>query len=312
MRGKQVGAKADKLVGRIIPAHAGQTTISKKLRSEITDHPRACGANGCVSFLRHFRFGSSPRMRGKRQTRMHMASRPRIIPAHAGQTRLGVMSVGDGTDHPRACGANLLLRISFTPAFGSSPRMRGKPLGSGQRSQRRRIIPAHAGQTYVTSDGNNNGPDHPRACGANSLPMTFIIDRNGSSPRMRGKLGHVHDRAGEARIIPAHAGQTFRRSASCTRWPDHPRACGANACATSSDISRSGSSPRMRGKLELRKQPDGRVRIIPAHAGQTPTSPSEAPATSDHPRACGANPLSLSHRAVTPGSSPRMRGKLLA
>ena len=167
-------------------------------------------------------------MRGKRQTRMHMASRPRIIPAHAGQTRLGVMSVGDGTDHPRACGANLLLRISFTPAFGSSPRMRGKPLGSGQRSQRRRIIPAHAGQTYVTSDGNNNGPDHPRACGANSLPMTFIIDRNGSSPRMRGKLGHVHDRAGEARIIPAHAGQTFRRSASCTRWPDHPRACGAN------------------------------------------------------------------------------------
>ena len=250
-------------------------------------------------------------MRGKRMRFIPSSLSLRIIPAHAGQTRLGVMSVGDGTDHPRACGANLLLRISFTPAFGSSPRMRGKPLGSGQRSQRRRIIPAHAGQTYVTSDGNNNGPDHPRACGANSLPMTFIIDRNGSSPRMRGKLGHVHDRAGEARIIPAHAGQTFRRSASCTRWPDHPRACGANACATSSDISRSGSSPRMRGKLELRKQPDGRVRIIPAHAGQTPTSPSEAPATSDHPRACGANPLSLSHRAVTPGSSPRMRGKLV-
>ena len=250
-------------------------------------------------------------MRGKRMRFIPSSLSLRIIPAHAGQTRLGVMSVGDGTDHPRACGANLLLRISFTPTFGSSPRMRGKPLGSGQRSQRRRIIPAHAGQTYVTSDGNNNGPDHPRACGANSLPMTFIIDRNGSSPRMRGKLGHVHDRAGEARIIPAHAGQTFRRSASCTRWPDHPRACGANACATSSDISRSGSSPRMRGKLELRKQPDGRVRIIPAHAGQTPTSPSEAPATSDHPRACGANPLSLSHRAVTPGSSPRMRGKLV-
>ena len=208
MRGKQVGAKADKLVGRIIPAHAGQTTISKKLRSEITDHPRACGANGCVSFLRHFRFGSSPRMRGKRQTRMHMASRPRIIPAHAGQT-------------------------------------------------------------YVTSDGNNNGPDHPRACGANSLPMTFIIDRNGSSPRMRGKLGHVHDRAGEARIIPAHAGQTFRRSASCTRWPDHPRACGANACATSSDISRSGSSPRMRGKQHPGQGRRALRRIIPAHAGQT-------------------------------------------
>ena len=127
---------------------------------------------------------------------------------------------------------------------------------------------------------------------------------------MRGKLAadDVHHR--QERIIPAHAGQTFRRSASCTRWPDHPRACGANACATSSDISRSGSSPRMRGKLELRKQPDGRVRIIPAHAGQTPTSPSEAPATSDHPRACGANAFSSLNFCHPDGSSPRMRGKL--
>ena len=249
-------------------------------------------------------------MRGKRMRFIPSSLSLRIIPAHAGQTTNQNAHGVSTSDHPRACGANQTWRHERGRRHGSSPRMRGKLAAANLFHAGVRIIPAHAGQTYVTSDGNNNGPDHPRACGANSLPMTFIIDRNGSSPRMRGKLGHVHDRAGEARIIPAHAGQTFRRSASCTRWPDHPRACGANACATSSDISRSGSSPRMRGKLELRKQPDGRVRIIPAHAGQTPTSPSEAPATSDHPRACGANPLSLSHRAVTPGSSPRMRGKL--
>ena len=187
-------------------------------------------------------------MRGKRMRFIPSSLSLRIIPAHAGQTTNQNAHGVSTSDHPRACGANQTWRHERGRRHGSSPRMRGKPLGSGQRSQRRRIIPAHAGQTYVTSDGNNNGPDHPRACGANSLPMTFIIDRNGSSPRMRGKLGHVHDRAGEARIIPAHAGQTFRRSASCTRWPDHPRACGANLSGDGSDTIGDGSSPRMRGK----------------------------------------------------------------
>ena len=255
------------------------------------------------------RYGSSPRMRGKRQTRMHMASRPRIIPAHAGQTRLGVMSVGDGTDHPRACGANLLLQISFTPAFGSSPRMRGKPLGSGQRSQRRRIIPAHAGQTYVTSDGNNNGPDHPRACGANSLPMTFIIDRNGSSPRMRGKRSGARLRVRAGRIIPAHAGQTCPATARTPSETDHPRACGANIIDNDDRYHTYGSSPRMRGKLHRRTPIQVLFRIIPAHAGQTCLRSTRLVSVPDHPRACGANFCHTLSIATCTGSSPRMRGK---
>ena len=187
-------------------------------------------------------------MRGKRMRFIPSSLSLRIIPAHAGQTTNQNAHGVSTSDHPRACGANQTWRHERGRRHGSSPRMRGKLAAANLFHAGVRIIPAHAGQTYVTSDGNNNGPDHPRACGANSLPMTFIIDRNGSSPRMRGKLGHVHDRAGEARIIPAHAGQTFRRSASCTRWPDHPRACGANHCESNCVAVRPGSSPRMRGK----------------------------------------------------------------
>ena len=71
---------------RIIPAHAGQTWTAVTGRNAGTDHPRACGANFCMS-MRVLRFiGSSPRMRGKQLRReLHKVAR-RIIPAHAGQT----------------------------------------------------------------------------------------------------------------------------------------------------------------------------------------------------------------------------------
>ena len=92
---------------------------------------------------------------------------------------------------------------------------------------------------------------------------------DGSSPRMRGKHGSRRATPSTARIIPAHAGQTRTTRAARCPWPDHPRACGANCRCCSMFCTVSGSSPRMRGKLDLG---DGCVaddRIIPAHAGQT-------------------------------------------
>ena len=65
----------------------------------------------------------------------------------------------------------------------------------------------------------------------------------------------------------------------------------------------------MRGKRRLPQQILRRLRIIPAHAGQTRPGTRPASRWSDHPRACGANvavPVTL---IMVPGSSPRMRGK---
>ena len=199
MRGKRIGMAVDAIGNRIIPAHAGQT------RRQTVVGARLVVAADDV----HHR-------------------QERIIPAHAGQTTSRTRTACSTPDHPRACGANQISVVIPFDVNGSSPRMRGKPWLLSLISLTSRIIPAHAGQTSACDSSASSCPDHPRACGANSVPVTGSKPPVGSSPRMRGKLQHdrVHD--GVGRIIPAHAGQTPRPSRRARTCPDHPRACGAN------------------------------------------------------------------------------------
>ena len=65
----------------------------------------------------------------------------------------------------------------------------------------------------------------------------------------------------------------------------------------------------MRGKLPQNRRTPQRIRIIPAHAGQTRFAFSASLSYTDHPRACGANPATGILAFLGDGSSPRMRGK---
>ena len=151
------------------------------------DHPRACGANfrpvsrGCS------RFGSSPRVRGKRCKLRQLKQQIRIIPARAGQTNIESTLRYRRTDHPRACGANDHPTCGKVSENGSSPRVRGKPDASSRNGRSRRIIPARAGQTCSGSGSRRAGTDHPRACGANGRALVRRERAAGSSPRVRGK-----------------------------------------------------------------------------------------------------------------------------
>ena len=188
--------------------------------------------------------------------------------------------------------------------------MRGKLIECLRHNLDTRIIPAHAGQTSRWKNRCRSGPDHPRACGANSGVAPVSAASVGSSPRMRGKLVRGTLPCGVVRIIPAHAGQTSLLTTSVLETTDHPRACGANSHSSFISQYVNGSSPRMRGKLRVRFGGVVGARIIPAHAGQTQTVALLAGRRSDHPRACGANTGCRSWRNSDAGSSPRMRGKL--
>ena len=114
---------------------------------------------------------------------------------------------------------------------------------------------------------------------------------------------------GHDRIIPARAGQTRGRTAAANWRTDHPRACGANVPSGSQNIAQTGSSPRVRGKLDDVGITGAIPRIIPARAGQTNWHEYSSLSYSDHPRACGANSSLLFDGFSCAGSSPRVRGK---
>ena len=208
-------------------------------------------------------------MRGKPRSSTRRSPTPRIIPAHAGQTSDYFSSEIISSDHPRACGANLIVFGVVHTHLGSSPRMRGKLEVKEFKSTATRIIPAHAGQTSTLGMTVVRPSDHPRACGANFATLVGSQLQNGSSPRMRGKRRFSRSTRRDGRIIPAHAGQTVCGACSTSVATDHPRACGANGKISSKTMVRTGSSPRMRGKLTADAGDTHSRRIIPAHAGQT-------------------------------------------
>ena len=124
--------------------------------------------------------------------------------------------------------------------------MRGKLASALVDVEELRIIPAHAGQTVGSFTVSVVCSDHPRACGANQQTNRTLSGNSGSSPRMRGKQRALFPLPPDARIIPAHAGQTRRKPWAPHTSSDHPRACGANSL-----IPLAKRTPTIREKFDL-------------------------------------------------------------
>ena len=226
MRGTRQGSGGGRRPVRIIPAHAGNSHLTWVASGTEPDHPRACGElvdAGCPWLTES---GSSPRMRGTQMRGSRYEMSCRIIPAHAGNSTSTTWIWKCSTDHPRACGELHSGIIFAFLACGSSPRMRGTRCHTGSRSRFGRIIPAHAGNSRPAPRPGPVDTDHPRACGELQVQRHLDLPRAGSSPRMRGTLGHdgVHHLG--LRIIPAHAGNSLSAWKYRRRRSDHPRACG--------------------------------------------------------------------------------------
>ena len=127
---------------------------------------------------------------------------------------------------------------------------------------------------------------------------------------MRGTLGRSIRLLNAGRIIPAHAGNSQMSQPLTVVISDHPRACGELATSAMIRIPSYGSSPRMRGTHTLPRFVAKKVRIIPAHAGNSRRFHHPTHRYSDHPRACGELPTRNFAIPLAVGSSPRMRGTL--
>ena len=92
----------------IIPACAGSTLGNSMAVPVMRDHPRMCGEHPFQP-MGSFRIpGSSPHVRGARNTNGHYAPCAGIIPACAGSTSTRPIGRVSDRDHPRMCGEHTL------------------------------------------------------------------------------------------------------------------------------------------------------------------------------------------------------------
>ena len=152
---------------RLIPAHAGKTPASQPCCPPSSAHPRSRGENLNAVAGGTADTGSSPLTRGKLGAPHQRERLFRLIPAHAGKTRVQIGRIMLPPAHPRSRGENSDATETAASLAGSSPLTRGKLRITTPAERRHRLIPAHAGKTRPLDDGLDDELAHPRSRGEN-------------------------------------------------------------------------------------------------------------------------------------------------
>ena len=134
--------------------------------------------------------------------------RLRITPAPAGSTPSILPVLGQGRDHPRACGEHFRRSQCRHSQQGSPPRLRGAHRPDLRQKVANWITPAPAGSTLNRRGPSHWWSDHPRACGEHSVDVINLGVKVGSPPRLRGAPFSYHPIFCNFRITPAPAGST--------------------------------------------------------------------------------------------------------
>ena len=153
VRGKRRLIDTHRPARGLIPACAGKTRLPRIPASSSAAHPRVCGENRRPRPAAALRWGSSPRVRGKRVSKLSKLFGKGLIPACAGKTIRAKSQASSVRAHPRVCGENASRLARSSPRAGSSPRVRGKPRETLLHVGREGLIPACAGKTTYYKKG---------------------------------------------------------------------------------------------------------------------------------------------------------------
>ena len=287
-RGALATSRAPAIRHRIIPAYAGSTGGPLDGSYLDWDHPRIRGEHYLPKEADIFEGGSSPHTRGALAGSGGGPMSSRIIPAYAGSTWRAWFATMRHRDHPRIRGEHNLVHTDGILKPGSSPHTRGAHLRRQKDRAPQRIIPAYAGSTAPRPDGAEDDEDHPRIRGEHEFDLACDAELLGSSPHTRGARRPDSRSRSRARIIPAYAGSTRRRTAPGWKPRDHPRIRGEHWLSSPSIRISGGSSPHTRGAP---RQPPPLAYLI-----------------RDHPRIRGEHLTRPSLYVIAAGSSPHTRG----
>ncbi len=295
---------------RFIPACAGNASIRPTRYGRTPVHPRVCGERATGRHSTKQPTGSSPRVRGTLEKAKTPEVKSRFIPACAGNANAGPIIFVLYSVHPRVCGERYW--ILWRPAYslGSSPRVRGTQCHAQSYSVTHRFIPACAGNAPEIVPVLSILAVHPRVCGERAWVHDEVMIDAGSSPRVRGTRACYVFLSWFPRFIPACAGNALARRSRIHSSTVHPRVCGERPCTVCATVTRSGSSPRVRGTQFYSSLHQRGERFIPACAGNALRHPPPSRYGPVHPRVCGERKRSGITGVPSGGSSPRVRGTL--
>ncbi|ENO18103.1 hypothetical protein HMPREF9004_1134 [Schaalia cardiffensis F0333] len=193
---------------RLIPAHAGSTTIAPSDNFLRGAHPRSRGEHSAPVILSAPIAGSSPLTRGARRFPHGCHETGGLIPAHAGSTRRHRRGPQTRWAHPRSRGEHFRMAASSACVTGSSPLTRGAPQTLDDSRNCGGLIPAHAGSTNIDYTHRASSTAHPRSRGEHLRCNPLLLRSDGSSPLTRGAPATAQYDARLPGLIPAHAGST--------------------------------------------------------------------------------------------------------
>ena len=162
-------------------------------------------------------------------------------------------------------------------------------MGLNLQKSNKRITPAYAGKSFLSTSRAFCNQDHPRLCGEKSRDAV-----------------HPPCRAG---ITPAYAGKSTMPVQTARGMWDHPRLCGEKLNFTFPVVFIIGSPPPMRGKVRTMWKKTVSCRITPAYAGKSTRNAPYHKQLQDHPRLCGEKDACKWCIYGSAGSPPPMRGK---
>ena len=140
--------------------------------------------------------------------------------------------------------------------------------------------------------------------------LSGSVGINAISPRRRGgKVAFLGAGAHLLLRISAHAGSTLRSPTGGGACRAHPRSRGVDLTLLDDIDEEEGSYPLTRGRLRGALSVSGSGRLIPAHAGSTPSRLATLASTRAHPRSRGVDNTRGRRIHVAVGSSPLTRGR---
>ncbi len=241
-------------------------------------YPRVCG--GACRRLTGLSWtaGLSPRVRGSPPKPPGDPRPSWSIPACAGEPSSSRRCGSVCPVYPRVCGGAFSHVCVHVGRGGLSPRVRGSRAYRHSAYPLSRSIPACAGEPSAARRYALPFRVYPRVCGG-ACPAEALYQRYlGLSPRVRGSPSATEKSLGEARSIPACAGEPLESQGWTAVSEVYPRVCGGAGDGQYLKDGGIGLSPRVRGSPDNVPVRNRHQRSIPACAGE-PLSVNSRPAT---------------------------------